>query len=221
MKKTIYEGDAGVLWRKGKIQKVLGNGRHRYSLWRGEKITTVNTQTQEYTCQVQDYATKDNLTVRFMIRLRVQVSDPAAFLRALPENTHGLFVQNAASDAARVFVAKYSLEDLLGKTVELREAAQREAGEKLREAGMEITELSPVSILIPRSLRQAYEAELVIKKKALAELEEARGRTAVLRHLANAATMVEKQPVLLQLLMGQKARQVQFQFDTTKRGDKK
>lgn len=221
MKKTIYEGEAVVLWREGKIQKVLASGRHRYSLWRNEKITTVNVQAQEYLCQVQDYATKDNLTVRFLVRLRAKVGGVAVFQRTLPEAAQELFVQNVAGDVAREFVSQYALDELLGKTRELREAIHTDAGEKLRACGIEIVDVSPISILIPRSLRQAYESELIIKKKAMAELEEARGRTVVLRHLANAATMVEKQPVLLQLLMGQKARQVQFQFDTTKKDTKK
>ena len=94
MKKTIYEGEAGVLWREGKIQKVLASGRHRYSLWRNEKITTVNVQAQEYLCQVQDYATKDNLTVRFLVRLRAKVGGVAVFQRTLPEAAQELFVQN-------------------------------------------------------------------------------------------------------------------------------
>lgn len=80
--------------------------------------------------------------------------------------------------------------------------------------------MSPPNLLIPRSLRQAFEAEVTARKRAVADLEEARGRTAVLRHLANAAARVEQQPALLQLLMGQKAKHVQFQFMAEKKQSK-
>ena len=216
MKKTIYEGESGILWRNGAIVRSLGTGKHRYSLWRNEKITTVNIQQQEYMCPVQEYSSKDNLTVRFAIRLNTRISNVIALRRALPEGTQEQFICNAAIDSARSFLLDVTLDELLARKSEFQGFVAKEAARKLKGIGVDLVDVSQISILIPRSLRQAFEAEMSIKKKALADLEEARGRTAVLRHLANAATMVENQPVLLQLLMGQKARQVQFQFVSDK-----
>ena len=195
----------------------LAPGKHRYSFWRNEKVTTFITQDQEYICEIQEFSTLDNLTVRFSIHMRANITDVIAFRRALPEMTHEQYIRNVAIDSARAYVSNVSLDELLEHKLSLHERISNDVTKTLQQIGMSLIAVSPISILIPRSLRQAFEAELSVKKKAAADLEEARGRTAVLRHLANAATMVEKQPVLLQLLMGQKARQVQFQFDTTKK----
>ena len=114
----------------------------------------------------------------------------------------------------RAEVAALTLEELLEKDLsELQQRIMTEANERLKEVGLTIGRIEPLALLLPRSLRQAFEAEVVARKRAAADMEEARGRTAVLRHLANAARQVEQQPVLLQLLMGQKAKHVQFLFD--------
>jgi hypothetical protein len=76
--------------------------------------------------------------------------------------------------------------------------------------------LSPLSVILPRNLKAAVEGELVARKKSQADLEEARGRTAVLRHYANAAKLVADQPELLKLLLGQKAKSLQVQFSDEK-----
>jgi hypothetical protein len=46
----------------------------------------------------------------------------------------------------------------------------------------------------------------------LADLEEARGRTAVLRHYANAAELIKDKPEIMQLMLGQKAKNIHIDF---------
>ncbi len=213
MKKTIYEGEVGIVWKNGVIVRRVNSGRHAYSLWRNEKITTVNIQRQEYLCQVQEYTTKDNLTVRFSVLVYAQIRDAIRFRKEIPEHTHEMYIKNQTCNSARSLFAAYTLDELLDKSDQLHILIAEKVSPKLKDIGIELIEIAPISVLIPRTLRQAFEAEISVRKRAVADLEEARGRTAVLRHLSNAAGMVEKQPVLLQLLMGQKARQVQFQFD--------
>ena len=48
-------------------------------------------------------------------------------------------------------------------------------------------------------LKRAYQASLVAKQEALAELEKARGEAAALRVMANGARVFEKNPALMQL----------------------
>ncbi|TAH33005.1 hypothetical protein EYC58_02515 [Candidatus Saccharibacteria bacterium] len=212
MRKTIYEGHKGLFWKKGKIIKVLEPGRHRYSVLLNEKVEVINVQEQEIVLETQQYTTKDNLIVRAAVRAKIAITDPASFKRRVSLEQNGRFAQGILNDLLRESIAKNNLDELLEQGSVLHTLIQESAEAQLAGLGVAVKAVSPISILIPRSLSQAFEAELGARKRAIADLEEARGRTATLRHLANAADLVEKRPVLLQLLIGQKARQVQFQF---------
>ncbi len=150
----------------------------------------------------------------------MQVSDASTLLKTTEYDTISDLIQNTVSDIARAYVATCTLDELLANDTTIDTVIQKEAGKVLNDYGMTLLSVSPISILIPRSLKVAFEAKISAQKKSEADLEEARGRTATLRHLANAADLVEKRPVLLQLLLGQKARNVQFTFDKTDRKDK-
>ncbi len=218
MRRTINEGTRGILLRKGIIVKELEPGRHRYAYtFRNERIVVVSTKPVAYVSGFQEYSTKDNLTVRFFIRMSVQIADATKLLRMAEYEQLEDLVTSIASDVARADIATKTLDELLDSATRLEETIANDAEKHLAEYGVKVLEVSPVSILIPRSLKVAFEAKVSAKKKAEADLEEARGRTATLRHLANAAELVEKRPVLLQLLLGQKARNVQFTFDESGR----
>ncbi len=53
--------------------------------------------------------------------------------------------------------------------------------------------------MLPTDLRKAFAETLKARQEAQAALERARGETAALRNLANAAKMVESNPALLDL----------------------
>lgn len=213
MYKIIKEGECGVLWKKGKIAKVLEPGSHRYVWWLGERLDVVEVRPIDYLCQIQEYTTKDNMAVRFFIRASAKVSDAAQLMRSVEYLLLDSKVQSILSDVARKFVMTKTLDELLEGSANFNEVIFDSSVDSLKTIGVQLEAVSPVSILLPRSLKQAYEAMISAQKKSQADLEEARGRTATLRHLANAADMVEKRPILLQLLLGQKARNVQFQFN--------
>lgn len=86
----------------------------------------------------------------------------------------------------------------------------------LAELGLEVSLEGAVRIRLPRNLQNAIDAQEVARQRAKAELEEARGRTAVLRHYANAAKMTKDNPELLRLMLGQKAKSINVAFDASK-----
>lgn len=210
MKKTIYEGHIGILWKRGKIVRELAAGRHRYSALRGERIEDFDARVVQFTSHAEEFATKDNLVVRCAPSVEYRIANPTKLLQRSADHTQQ--IRTTLVDALRIEISKQTLDDLLVAQEALHEAVAMTTKKKFETVGLELVSLSPLNLLIPRSLRQAFEAEVAARKRAAADLEEARGRTAVLRHLANAASLVERQPALLQLLMGQKAKHVQFQF---------
>jgi regulator of protease activity HflC (stomatin/prohibitin superfamily) len=210
MRKTVPEGYIGLFWKRGKILRELPAGSYRHSALLGQKIQLVDVRSAQLATMPEEFATKDNLNVRCVLTVTYHVTGPSTLVRTTADALS--FMRTQMADALRSEISQLTLDELLPKVSEIHAAAEQTLKQAFEKAGISLDTLSPLNLLIPRSLRQAFEAEVTARKRAVADLEEARGRTAVLRHLSNAAAQVEQQPALLQLLMGQKAKHVQFQF---------
>lgn len=212
----IYEGYSGIFWSRGKMIRELPPGKYRFWPFLGQLIQTFDRRPLQLITQMEEFATKDHLNIRANMQIRWRLIDPMKMARATDQPYN--FIAPVLLDQLREEVMSRTLDDVLLQAGEMREAIRQKSEPVLREAGIEIVAFSPLNILLPRSLKQAFEAETVARKRAIADMEEARGRTAVLRHLANAASLVDQQPALLQLLMGQKAKHVQFHFNPPEAG---
>lgn len=218
MHKTINEGQVGLFWKRGKIVRELPAGRHRYWFVAGQRIDIIDVRTTQFSTVSEEYATKDNLTVRCSLTISWSVKNATTMVRTTADPN--ALISTKVINELRTQINKLTLDGLLEKISKVHEVVVETATKELLKAGIKLDDLSPLNLLIPRSLKLAFEAEVAARKRAVADMEEARGRTAVLRHLANSASMVEQHPALLQLLIGQKAKNVQFQFNANELKEK-
>jgi len=65
---------------------------------------------------------------------------------------------------------------------------------KIQNLGLKIISADIKDIMFPGELKKIFTQVVKVRKEGLAILEKARGETAALRNLANAANMVEKSP---------------------------
>ena len=70
---------------------------------------------------------------------------------------------------------------------------------KCHELGIQLQSVSLKDIMFPGPLKAMFTQVVKAKKEGLASIEKARGETAALRSLANAAQMIKGNPELLQL----------------------
>jgi regulator of protease activity HflC (stomatin/prohibitin superfamily) len=144
----------------------------------------------------QEVPTADGVTVKVTVAGRVRVVDPMVYVTAAQDPASSLYL--AVQVALRELVAQATVEDLV--------AGRADAGGRLLEAvrgvdelGVDIDQLELKDIVLPADLKRAQAQVLIARAEGLAALERARGETAALRNLANAARMCAEQPALLQL----------------------
>ena len=145
----------------------------------------------------QEVFTTDGLVIRVSAVLRVAVTDPVAYLTAAQEPIQEVYL--AAQVAIREAVAELTLEAALGSRATLPDrlrVAVEPAGARV---GLEVVELVLRDIMLPGELRRAYSETALVRERAKADLERARGEAATLRSLANTAKLLEEHPALLQL----------------------
>ena len=208
MKKIIInQNQAGILVQNGTISQVLSTGTYRtydfrnetivvYPLYRQSFASSINVRTAEAAAIVVDFT----LGVTITDVKKLYLSGRAAYEIVILSITRQL---SAAAEAKR-------LAELLETNLTVDEAALQA---EIAEYGLEaVIELQP-KIRLSRNLQNAIDAQEVARQRAKAELEEARGRSAVIRHYANVAKVTKDNPDLLRLLLGQKAKSINVAFD--------
>lgn len=196
----VAEGFAGLLYKQGKFVEQLITGRHvRWG--RGFALTPVDLRKATLAVAGQEVLTADNFGLKASLLVTYQVSDPA---KAAHETQSWLAdIYNAAQLALRTVAGNVPVETLLtqraGLAPQLLTLVQPEAAE----LGINVLAVEVKDVMFPAELKRAFADVLKAKQEGQAALERARGESAALRNLANAARVLEGNPALMNLRLMQ------------------
>ena len=181
--------------RDGAVIGTLAPGRHRLSR-RRDRVIALAATPFSLVVPSQEILTADGVTIRATVALVAGITDPVRAVRAGDWQSQ---IHLAVQLALRAQLTALALEDLIANrgSVDgpLMEAAQLAA----HEVGVTISNLAVRDLVVPgeqrRLLAQIVEARLA----GQAALERARGESAALRNLANAAALLKDNPELYRL----------------------
>jgi len=193
---TVYEFERGLRYRRGRFVATLPPGSHWVARRTGA-ITKVDIRPQIVTVPGQELLTADGIGVKVSLVSRMEVADPAKAVNSVQNYTANLYT--LLQVALRQVVSSGSLEDLLAGRANAGPQVLAAVAEPALEFGLKILAVDVRDIMLPGDLKRIFAQELAARKEGLAALEKARGETAALRNLANAARLVEETPALLQL----------------------
>jgi regulator of protease activity HflC (stomatin/prohibitin superfamily) len=195
MKRTLYPWERGVRFDRGVLVGELGPGRHRVPF--RSVLTRVDIRPRTMTPAAQDVPTADGVLVRVTVVVRWAVSSPTKFVleAASPEDELYTAVQLALRGA--VVTRAHSAVD--PERVDIAAEVAARIAPRAEELGISVAEVAVRDVVMPAELRRAALAELVAASEGRAALERARGETAALRSLLNAARLAEQHPALLEL----------------------
>ncbi len=160
-------------------------------------ITKVDVRPYVLTVPGQELLTSDGIGVKLSLVANVEVTDPAAAVNQVQSYTAALYT--IIQVALREIVSGRSLEDLLAGRADIGPKVLEASAEPAQAFGLKVTSVDVRDLMLPGDLKRIFAQEVAARKEGLAALEKARGETAALRNLANAARMVEENPALLQL----------------------
>ena len=192
---VVNQWETALLFRNGALVRTLGPGAYRQ--WAsGYSLRRVDLRPWILQVPVQEIPTSDGVTVKVTVAGRVRVVDAVAYVTASQDPLAALYL--AVQVALRERVARASVEELLaGRSDVGAELAGAVRG--IEALGLAIEQLELKDIVLPPDLKRAQAQVLVARAEGLASLERARGETAALRNLANAARLCTDNPALLQL----------------------
>ena len=197
---TVPEGYAGLLYHEGKFVEALGAGRHI----RWGRHYTIDAQDMRKTSLLvpgQDMLTADNVGLKLSMLVTYQVIDAAKAAHETQNWRTDLY--NAAQIALRAVVGGIAVEALLNLRFEIGTQLLARVRPEAAKIGIDVLAVEVKDVMFPADLKRAFAEVLKAKQEGQAALERARGESAALRNLANAARVLEGNPALMNLRLMQ------------------
>lgn len=192
---TIFEYQRGLKYVRGRYRETLGPGQYWTS--RRVNIVPVDVRPVFVTVPGQEVMTTDGVAVKATIAAQYEVVDPNLAIN-----------KDVSYQGTTYLLLQMSLRKIIGsETLEALLQNRDTAAAKLREMvapdlearGLRLISADLKDIMLPGEIKKSFGQVLKAQKDGLAALERARGESAALRNMANAAKMIEENPNLLQL----------------------
>ncbi len=195
-RQVVGESQVGLLYRNGRFVRRLPPGAYWLLRFRS-RVTLVDVRRRTAVVPGQEVLTRDNVPVRETLVLTFEVSDPDTALHRVESYHDALYA--AAQLALRAAVAVRTVDELLERRADLgRELVGQVSGEATA-IGLTVHLAEVRDFTFPPEIRKAFAEVVRARQEGQAALERARGETAALRNLANAAKLMDDNPSLLSL----------------------
>ena len=192
---VVFEYERGLKFTSGRFKGVLGPGLYWH--WGATQIQKVDVRPSRVAVPGQEVLSADGVAVKASIVATFQVKDPERAV--LGSDNYHVAIHSELQLALRAIASGLPIDDLLRRRVELPEQLKAIAGPRLEPVGVELLDASLRDLTFPGELKKIFTQVVKARQEGLAALEKARGETAALRNLANAAALVERSPSLMQL----------------------
>lgn len=195
-RRIVYQYQHALLFEKGRFVRPLDPGA--YWLFKlNNDIKSVDARLQVLTVPGQDILSKDGVTLKVSALVHYQITDPQLALLEYSDFLASLYAM--IQTALRERVGNTVIEELLQAKNELGTDVQQLITGEAAKLGLTIQSLSIKDIMFPGPLKESFSQVARARQQGLAALERARGESAALRKLANAAKMFESNPELYKL----------------------
>lgn len=195
---VIFEYQRGLLYDRGKFKRILDPGPHW--LFRPyHSLKLVDVRDLNVTIAAQEVLSADNIGIKISLAAGYKVTDPYLAINKVTNFNEALYLvlQLNLRDA----IGALAIDDLLAKRQEIGKQLLESSISSAAEMGLELKFVNIKDIMFPGELKNIFAQVVNARKEGLAALEKARGESAALRNLANAASLLDKNPNLMQLRM--------------------
>ena len=193
---VVQEYERGLLYRNGRYLRTLEPGGF-WLLRPSSRVELVDMRRRLLAVAGQEVLSADNVGLKLSMAAAYEVADPARATHEVEDYAAALYtaIQLAVRDA----VAATEVEALLGEREAIATATRESVAPQAGAIGLTLLSLDVRDVMFPGDLKRVFGEVVRARKEGQAALERARGETAALRGLANAAKMVNDHPGLMGL----------------------
>ncbi len=210
--KVLPEYERGVVFRLGRLVPYRGPGII-YVIPLIERMVRVDLRTIAMDIPPQDVITKDNVSVNVNAVLYFRVLDPN---KALVEIENYLFATSQiAQTTLRSVCGQAELDELLSERDRINSHMQGIVDTQTDPWGIKVSLVEVKHIDLPQEMQRAIARQAEAERERRAKVINAEGEFQAAQRLAEAATIIEKHPVALQLRYLQTVSEVATENNST------
>ncbi len=194
--KVLREYEKGVVFRFGKLKKVLEPGLH-FMIPIADRMMRVSLRTVTMAIPSQSIITRDNVSIDVAAVAYFQVNDAIKSVIAIEDVN--VAINQIAQTTVRNVVGQSTLDELLQKTEEINDKIRTLLDAQTEPWGVVVTIVEIKDITLPDNLKRAMAKEAEAEREKRAKIIAAEGELVASQKLSEAAAILSKQPVSLQL----------------------
>ncbi|MEO0826161.1 MAG: slipin family protein [Cyanobacteria bacterium J06642_9] len=193
---TIFEYERGLLYQRGRYQRLLSPGQ--YWLYKGRStIQTLDIRPKYVSVQGHEILSADSITLKISLVAAYEVVDPVVAINRVDNYQQAFYLLMQVG--IRTVVGAVTMDEVLQGRDRISQQLLAQCAQPVSELGLRLMSVNIKDIMLPGELKRIYTQVVKAQKEGLAALERARGETAALRNLANAAKLAAENPALMQL----------------------
>lgn len=197
---VLREYERGVIFRLGRIARGLygGNGPGLVIIVPFiDRLVRVSLRTVTMDVPPQDVITKDNVTVKVNAVIYFRVVDQE---RAIIQVEDYLYATSMMSQTTlRSVLGQSQLDDLLSKREQINADLQRIIDQQTEPWGVKVTAVEVKNVDLPQEMQRAIARQAEAERERRAKVIHAEGEFEASQRLADAADVIGRNPVALQL----------------------
>lgn len=210
--RIIKEYDRGVIFRLGRAVAVRGPGLI-FLIPLIELMTKVTLRTITMAIPSQKIITKDNVSIDIAAVAYYHVVDPMKSVVAI-QNVHDA-VNQISQTTVRNVVGQFMLDQLLSQTADINTQIKNVIDMHTEPWGAQVTAVEIKDIVLPENMQRAMAKEAEAERERRAKIVAALGEMQAAQKLADAADIMSKHPVALQLRTLQTMAEISVEKNST------
>jgi regulator of protease activity HflC (stomatin/prohibitin superfamily) len=210
--KILNEYERAVVFRLGRLTPYRGPGV-TFIIPILERMVRIDLRTVTLDIPPQDVITRDNVTVKVSAVLYFRVVDPS---RAVTEVANYLFAtMQLAQTTLRSVGGQTDLDDLLSQRDKLNARIQEVVDSSTEPWGIKVTMVEIKNIDLPQDMQRAIAAQAEAERERRAKIIAAEGEFQAAQRLSEAAEIMGKSPITLQLRYLQTLAEIATEHNST------
>jgi len=210
--RILKEYERGVLFRFGRLRGTRGPGIFLIIPF-VDKITKVDLRTVTMDVPPQDVITRDNVPVKVNAVIYFRVLDPEKSVVKIEK--YILATSQIAQTTLRSILGQAELDDLLARREKINQELQKIIDEQTDPWGIKVSMVEIKDVELPQSIQRAFARQAEAERERRAKIIGAEGEFQASEKLSNAAAVLSKHPVSVQLRFLQTLKEIATEQNST------
>jgi len=194
--KVVKEFERGVIFRLGRLVGAKGPGLF-FIIPFVDRMVKVDLRVITMDVPSQEVITKDNVTVRVNAVVYFRVIDPEASVVKVLDHIRA--TSQISQTTLRNVLGQSELDELLAEREKLNQMLQRIIDEHTDPWGIKVSTVEIKEVELPETMRRMMAAQAEAERERRAKIIHAEGEFQAAEKLAEAGTIIGKEPTTLQL----------------------